>query len=45
MYVLLRREGWEVNAKKTYRIYKELDMQLRMKTPKCPSSNEVCQLS
>jgi len=32
--VLLRREGWEINAKKTYRIYKELGMQLRNKTPK-----------
>lgn len=34
MHVLLRREGWEINAKKTYRIYKELGMQLRNKTPK-----------
>lgn len=34
VHVLLRREGWEINAKKTYRIYKELGMQLRSKTPK-----------
>lgn len=34
VHVLLRREGWSVNAKKTYRIYKELGMQLRNKTPK-----------
>lgn len=34
VHVLLRREGWEINAKKTYRIYKELGMQLRNKTPK-----------
>ena len=34
VYVLRRREGWEINAKKTYRIYKELGMQLRHKTPK-----------
>ena len=34
VHVLLKREGWEINAKKTYRIYKELGMQLRTKTPK-----------
>lgn len=34
VHVLLRREGWMVNQKKTYRIYKELGMQLRNKTPK-----------
>lgn len=34
VHVLLRREGWEINAKKTYRVYKELGMQLRNKTPK-----------
>lgn len=34
VHVLLRREGWEINPKKTYRIYKELGMQLRNKTPK-----------
>ena len=33
VHVLLR-EGWDINAKKTYRIYKELGMQLRNKTPK-----------
>ena len=36
VHVLLRREGWEINAKKTYRVYKELGMQLRNKTPKRP---------
>lgn len=25
VHVLLRREGWEINAKKTYRVYKELE--------------------
>lgn len=34
VHVLLRREGWDLNAKKTYRIYKALGMQLRNKTPK-----------
>jgi len=32
--VVLEREGWPVNIKKTYRIYRELGMQLRNKTPK-----------
>jgi putative transposase len=34
VHVLLRREGWAVNAKRIYRIYKELGLQLRNKTPK-----------
>lgn len=34
VHVLLRREGWSINQKKTYRIYKELGMQLRNKTPR-----------
>jgi putative transposase len=32
--VLLRREGWQVNRKRTYRLCKELGLQLRNKTPK-----------
>ena len=32
--VLLRREGWVVNHKRTYRVYRELGLQLRAKTPK-----------
>jgi putative transposase len=32
--VLLRREGWQVNIKKTRRIYNELGLQLRNKHPK-----------
>jgi putative transposase len=32
--VLLRREGWRINQKKTRRIYRELGLQLRNKTPK-----------
>ena len=31
VHVLLRREGWEINQKKTYRIYKELALNLRIK--------------
>ena len=32
--VLLLREGWHVNQQRTRRIYNELDLQLRNKTPK-----------
>ena len=32
--MLLRREGWPINQKKTRRIYRELGLQLRNKTPK-----------
>ena len=32
--MLFRREGWPINVNKTYRIYKEMGMQLRNKTPK-----------
>jgi putative transposase len=34
VHVLLRREGWPINQKKTRRIYRELGLQLRNKTPK-----------
>lgn len=34
VHVLLRREGWSVNVKKVHRIYRELGLQLRSKTPK-----------
>jgi putative transposase len=34
VHVLLRREGWGINHKKTYRIYREMGLQLRNKTPK-----------
>lgn len=34
VHVLLEREGWAINIKKTYRIYRELGLQLRNKTPK-----------
>jgi putative transposase len=34
VHVLLRREGWTINHKKTRRIYRELGLQLRSKTPK-----------
>jgi putative transposase len=34
LHVLLRREGWRVNAKRVYRLYRELGLQLRNKTPK-----------
>ena len=34
VHVLLRREGWQVNHKRTRRIYSELGLQLRNKTPR-----------
>jgi putative transposase len=34
VHVLLRRDGWRINLKKTRRIYRELGLQLRNKTPK-----------
>jgi len=34
IHVLLRREGWEVNPKRIYRLYREMGLQLRNKTPK-----------
>ena len=33
VHVLLRREGWDINLKKTHRIYRELGLQLRNKRP------------
>jgi putative transposase len=32
--VLLCREGWRVNQKRVWRLYRELGLQLRQKTPK-----------
>lgn len=34
VYYILRRDGWLVNMKKVYRLYRELGLQLRNKTPK-----------
>ncbi len=34
IHVLLRREGWAVNLKRVYRLYREMGLQLRNKTPK-----------
>lgn len=34
VHVLLEREGWGSNIKRTYRIYRDLGLQLRNKTPK-----------
>lgn len=34
VHVMLRREGWMINQKKKRRVYSELGMQLRNKTPK-----------
>jgi putative transposase len=34
VHVLLRREGWDANPKRTYRLYKELGLQLCSKLAK-----------
>jgi len=34
IHVLLEREGWSVNVKRIYRLYQQLGLQLRYKTPK-----------
>ena len=34
IHVMLQRDGWKVNQKKVRRIYNELGLQLRNKTPK-----------
>jgi len=34
VHVMLRREGWVINEKKTRRVYNEIGMQLRNKTPR-----------
>lgn len=34
IHVMLKREGWTVNAKRVYRLYHEMGLQLRNKTPR-----------
>src|SRR3954470_24347399 len=34
IHVLLQRDGWAINVKRVYRLYRELGLQLRNKTPK-----------
>ncbi len=34
IHVLLRREGWQINAKRVWRLYREMGLQLRNKSPK-----------
>ena len=34
VHVLLRREGWVVNRKRVYRIYREEGLSMRLKTPR-----------
>lgn len=34
VHVLLQREGWTGNIRRTYRVYRDLGLQLRSKTPK-----------
>jgi len=41
LHVLLRREGWEINHKRTYRLYAEEGPAMRSKTPRRHSSSQV----
>jgi putative transposase len=34
VHVLLQRDGWTINVKRVHRLYRELSLQLRNKTPK-----------
>jgi putative transposase len=34
LHILLRREGWRINHKRTYRLYTEENLQMRTKKPK-----------
>jgi len=34
LHILLRREGWNVNHKRTYRIYRDEGLSIRSKLPK-----------
>ncbi len=34
LHILLRREGWAVNHKRTYRIYRDEGLSIRTKLPK-----------
>ncbi|MCC9600736.1 IS3 family transposase [Stieleria sp. JC731] len=34
LHILLRREGWQVNAKRVYRLYREEKLSLRLRTPR-----------
>jgi putative transposase len=43
--VLLRGEGWDINMKRTHRIYNELCLQLRNKTPKRPRIGHTAPLA
>ncbi len=38
---MLRRDGWAVNPKRIYRLYKELGLQLRNKIPKRRGEGEA----
>lgn len=37
LHILLRREGFKINHKKTYRLYKEAGLGIRKRKKKCPS--------
>ncbi len=43
--ILLRREGWQVNAKRVYRLYREEGLKVRVKRRKKLASSRACPAS
>ena len=41
IHVLLRREGWRINPKRVYRLYREMGLQLRNKTPEAQGQGKA----
>lgn len=41
IHVLLRREGWAINGKRVYRLYKEMGLGLRKKSKRCPQATAI----
>ena len=42
IHALLCREGWMINVKRVYRLYREMGLQLRNKTPKRRVKAKLC---
>jgi len=41
IHVLLRRDGWRVNAKRVYRLYREMGLQLRPQDAQAPGEGQA----
>ena len=42
IHVLLRREGWRVNAKRVYRLYREMDLAIAQQNTPAPKAIAGC---